>query len=251
MLKNKKILQKTASIAAALLFWQAAAVLLNEKIILVAPTDVFARLFTIWEEPAFFSSIWFSLSRIAAGFLIALVVGVVLALAAGRFHIVEIILWPYMVTVKSIPVASFIIIALVWLTSSSLSVFISFMIVLPIIYTNILNAIRSVDKKMLQMADVFKLSFMKRLVYIWLPQIKPFLFSACSIAIGLAWKSGVAAEIIGIPQGSIGEALYYSKVYLNTTDMFTWTLIIVIMSVAFEKLFALALKFFYKGIEKL
>ena len=156
-----------------------------------------------------------------------------------------------MVTVKSVPVASFIIIALVWLTSSSLSVFISFMIVLPIIYTNILNAIRSVDVKMLQMADIFRLSFTKRLVYVWLPQIKPFLFSACSIAIGLAWKSGVAAEIIGIPQGSIGEALYYSKVYLNTTDMFTWTLIIVIMSVAFEKLFALALKLLYKGIEKL
>ncbi len=251
MLKNKKILQKTVSVAVALLFWQAAAVLLNEKIILVAPTDVFARLFTIWEEPAFFSSVWFSFSRIAAGFLIALAVGVVLALAAGRFHIVEILLWPYMVTVKSIPVASFIIIALVWLTSSSLSVFISFMIVLPIIYTNILNAIRSVDKKMLQMADVFRLSFAKRLVYVWLPQIKPFLFSACSIAIGLAWKSGVAAEIIGIPQGSIGEALYYSKVYLNTTDMFTWTLIIVIMSVAFEKLFTLALRLLYKGIEKL
>lgn len=251
MLKNKKLLQKSASVAAALLFCQAAAVLLNEKIILVTPIDVFARLFTIWEEPAFFSSVWFSFSRIAAGFLLALAVGVVLALAAGRFHIVEILLWPYMVTVKSVPVASFIIIALVWLTSSSLSVFISFMIVLPIIYTNILNAIRSVDVKMLQMADIFRLSFTKRLVYVWLPQIKPFLFSACSIAIGLAWKSGVAAEIIGIPQGSIGEALYYSKVYLNTTDMFTWTLIIVIMSVAFEKLFALALRLLYKGIEKL
>lgn len=251
MSKNKELLTKIAAIAAALLFWQAAAVLLNETILIASPVDVVKRLFTIWKEPEFFSSVWFSFSRIVSGFLTALVTGTVLALLAGRFRIVEILLWPYMVTVKSIPVASFVIIALIWLSSSTLSVFISFMIVLPIIYTNVLNAIRSVDKKMLRMADVFGLSFKKRLLYVWLPQIKPFIFSASSIAVGLAWKSGIAAEIIGIPDGSIGEALYYSKVYLNTADLFAWTLLIIILSVGFEKLFSLFLKLLYKGLEKL
>lgn len=251
MSKNKELLTKITAIAAALLFWQAAAVLLNETILIASPVDVVKRLFTIWKEPEFFSSVWFSFSRIVSGFLTALVTGTVLALLAGRFRIVEILLWPYMVTVKSIPVASFVIIALIWLSSSTLSVFISFMIVLPIIYTNVLNAIRSVDQKMLRMADVFGLSFKKRLLYVWLPQIKPFIFSASSIAVGLAWKSGIAAEIIGIPDGSIGEALYYSKVYLNTADLFAWTLLIIILSVGFEKLFSLFLKLLYKGLEKL
>ena len=156
-----------------------------------------------------------------------------------------------MATIKSIPVASFIIIALIWLTSSQLSIVIVFLIVLPVIYTNILNGIKNIDGKILETATIFRLSWKKRLLYIWLPQIKPFIFSASSISMGLAWKSGVAAEIIGIPSGSIGEELYYSKVYLNTTDLFTWTVIIIILSVGFEKIFSLLLKFIFKGIERL
>lgn len=251
MLKNKTLLKKICAVALALLTWQAAALLLNKSLLLASPTDVFLRLFTIWQEPEFFSSIWFSFSRIILGFLTALIAGSFSALLAGRFHFVELILWPYMVTVKSIPVASFIVIALMWLSSAQLSVFIVFLIVLPVIYTNILNGIKNIDKKMLEMAAIFRLSWGKKLLYIWIPQIKPFILSACSISIGLAWKSGIAAEIIGIPSGSLGEALYYSKVYFNTIDLFSWTVIIVVLSVGFEKLFSLLLKYIFKGIERL
>lgn len=251
MLKNKTFLQKTAAVVLALLLWQAAALLLNKSVLLASPVDVFMRLLTIWKEADFFPAVWFSFSRISLGFLLALFTGTLLALLAGRFKAAEILLWPYMVTIKSIPVASFIIIALIWLTSAQLSIFIVFLIVLPIIYTNILNGIKSADTKMIEAADIFRLSWSKRLLYIWLPQIKPFIISACSIAIGLAWKSGIAAEIIGIPTGSVGEALYYSKVYLDTTDLFAWTVVIVILSVGFEKLFSLILKYLFKGIERL
>lgn len=251
MLKNKTLLKKICAVALALLTWQAAALLLNKSLLLASPTDVFLRLFTIWQEPEFFSSIWFSFSRIVLGFLTALIAGSFSALLAGRFHFVELILWPYMVTVKSIPVASFIVIALMWLSSAQLSIFIVFLIVLPVIYTNILNGIKNIDKKMLEMAAIFRLSWGKKLLYIWIPQIKPFILSACSISIGLAWKSGIAAEIIGIPSGSLGEALYYSKVYFNTIDLFSWTVIIVVLSVGFEKLFSLLLKYIFKGIERL
>ncbi|MBR6755190.1 MAG: ABC transporter permease subunit, partial [Clostridia bacterium] len=100
----------------------------------------------------------------------------------------------------------------------------------------LLEGIKSVDRKMLHMADVFKMPFGRRVRFIWLPSVKPFLLSAVRIALGLAWKSGVAAELIGIPEGSVGEELYYSKLYLDTESLFAWTVVIVVISVAFEKL---------------
>ena len=101
------------------------------------------------------------------------------------------------------------------------------------------------------MATVFKMPLGRRILYIWIPRIKPFMLSACSIALGLSWKAGVAAELIGIPDNSLGEMLYYSKIYFNTLDLFAWTLIIVLISISFEKLFSALLKFAFRSIEKI
>jgi len=65
----------------------------------------------------------------------------------------------------------------------------------------------------------------------------------------LAWKAGVAAELIGYPAGSMGEQLYYSKFFLETDTLFAWTVVIIILSVSFEKLFLLLLKLIFKGVE--
>ena len=87
------------------------------------------------------------------------------------------------------------------------------------------------------MGQVFRIPWIRRLGYIYLPHLKPFLFSACSVALGMSWKSGVAAEVIGVASGSIGEKLYESKVYFITEDLLAWTVVIVLISVLFEKLF--------------
>ena len=102
-----------------------------------------------------------------------------------------------------------------------------------------------------KMATVFKMPLGRRIIYIWIPRIKPFMLSACSIALGLSWKAGVAAELIGIPDGSLGEMLYYAKIYFNTLDLFAWTIIIVLLSISFEKIFISLLKFAFGRIEKI
>ena len=104
---------------------------------------------------------------------------------------------------------------------------------------------------MLQMADVFRVPWPRRFVFIWLPTIRPQLLAGCSTALGLAWKSGIAAEVIGIPDGSIGEMLYNAKIYLNTTDLFSWTVIIVIISVLFEKFFMFLPRSLYRRLERI
>ena len=238
---QKKLLAALTLLA----LWQAAAMLLGNRILLASPIDVVRRLFTIWKEEGFAASLGTSFLHIASGFLLAFLLGTVLAFLAGRVHTVEIFLAPLMLTIKSVPVASFIIIALVWLSSAKLATFISFLMVLPVIYNNVLAGVKGIGRKMLEVVEVFRMSFGKRFRYIWIPQIKPYLLSGCSTALGMAWKSGIAAEVIGIPRNSIGENLYLAKAYFNTTDLFAWTVIIVLISLLFEKAFLALLKYLF------
>ena len=123
--------------------------------------------------------------------------------------------------------------------------------VFPVIYTNTLNGIRSTDRGLLEMAAVFGMSPWVKLWYIYVPQAMPYFRAGCSVALGLCWKAGTAAEVIGIPDRSIGEKLYNAKVYLNTSELFAWTLVIVLASLIFEKLFLAALDGVTKRLERM
>lgn len=237
------------AVVCALMVWQICATILDSHFILPSPVRVVLRLFTIWREDGFFSAAIFSFIRIISGFIIGLVCGAALAVAAGRWKILEHMLKPYMTAVKAVPVASFVIIALLVFSSSYLSVFISFLMTLPVVYTNILEGIKNTDIMLCEMADVFHIPWSKRFLYIILPGLKPYIVSASGVAAGLAWKSGIAAEVIGIPAGSVGEMLYYTKLYYEMTDLFAWTVIIVLLSVGFEKLFGLLIKTFFRVLE--
>lgn len=250
-MRLKPLLQKAAAAAFALLLWQIAAMLMDQALLLPSPLQVLARLVALCRTAAFWRSVAFSFVRIVAGFLLAFLLSGVLALLAGRFPFVELLLWPFMLTIKSVPVASFVILCLLWLGSARLSIFISLLMVFPILYTNVLQGFKSADPKLLEMARLFKAPWRRKLLYIYLPQIKPFLLSACGVALGMAWKAGVAAEVIGIPDGSIGEMLYEAKVYYNIPDLFCWTLTIILISVCFEKFFLALLKKAFAGLERL
>jgi NitT/TauT family transport system permease protein len=248
---NKKRIEKLASVAFALAVWQVSAMLIGESLLLVTPIAVVKRLFSLFAEADFFTSVGYSFLRIVAGFLMGLVIGSLMASIAAKFHIAEIMFRPFISTIKSVPVASFIILCLIWLSMGTLSSFISFLMVLPIIYSNILQGIKSTDKKLLEMAEVFRVGLFRRIVFIYLPQLKPYLISACSVAMGLAWKSGIAAEVIGVSNGSIGEKLYEAKIYYTTADLFAWTLIIVVLSISFEKMFLYGIKKLFARLERL
>lgn len=170
-------------------------------------------------------------------FLLGLILGCLLAYLAAKHPVVETLLWPWMATIKSVPVASFVVICLIWLSARNLSVFISFLIVIPIIYQNVLEGLRAENREMQEVATVFQLPWRKRFRYIELPKLRPFLLSACRVTTGMAWKAGIAAEIIGVPNGSIGKMLYTAKIYLDTDDLLAWTVIIVVISVVAEKVF--------------
>ena len=167
--------------------------------------------------------------------------GVVLAVAlaslAARFRWVRDLLSPLVAVVKAVPVVSFIILALIFFSSENLSLLISALMVFPPVYLNVLEGIGHTDRQLLEMARVFRVPLSRQLRGIYLPAVLPYFRSAVSLGLGLCWKSGAAAEVIGLPAGSIGEALYTAKVYFQTGDLFAWTAVIVTVSVIFERLF--------------
>lgn len=225
----------------ALAVWQLTAWGIHNRLLLVGPIEVLLRLRELIFEGNFWQAIGFTFSRITLGFLLAFGTALVLAILSARFPLVEVLIQPYMAAVQTVPVASFIVIALLWLSGKRLSVFIAFLMVLPVLYANLLQGIRAADRQLLEMAQVFRMPVWNRVRCIYTPAIRPYMLSACRSALGLCWKAGVAAEVIGVCGGSIGGMLYDAKVYLEIVDLFAWTLVIVGISVGFEKLFTRSL----------
>ena len=233
-----------------LLVWEMAARWVANPIFLASPLAALKRLSQLVLVPDFWSSVLFSVGHILLGFVLSACSGVVLAALSYRFRPVRDLLSPVSAAVKAVPVASFVILVLLWLPSRQLSIVISVLIGFPVIYSNVLTGLDSTDPKLIEMAKVFRIPFRKQLRAIYLYQVLPFLRTGLSIAIGLCWKSGIAAEVIGVPKGSIGEKLYQSKIYLETADLFCWTLVIVLLSIGCEKLLKLLLAWVEKEAAK-
>ncbi|MBR6705701.1 MAG: ABC transporter permease subunit [Clostridia bacterium] len=246
---NKKKFSRFLAVLLVLAIWQAAAMAVGIEILLVSPWTVAVRLFHLVFERDFWPTVFFSILRISAGFSLGFLLGTLLAVAAGRSSLMETLLWPYVTGIKSIPVASFIIISLIWLKNSQLAVFISFLMVFPVIYSNVLQGIKSTDPALLEMASLYRVPWKRKMFYIYIPAIRPFLLSACSVSLGMSWKAGIAAEVIGVVRGSIGEKLYDAKIYFLTADLFAWTVMIVLISVLFEKTILVLIRRIFKRME--
>ena len=242
MKKTKKSrLAQLAAVGFWLVVWQIAAMVIGQEVFLVSPLQAIGTLLELLPQADFWQRVGFSAGRILLGFGLGAVSSVVLAVAAERWAWVETLLSPVMQLVKATPVASFIILALVWVSGSSLSILISFLMVLPVLYGAVRTGIESVDGQLLEMAEVFRLPLGRRVRAIWLPAVLPAFRQGCSVALGICWKSGVAAEVIGLPDGSIGDALYRAKITLSTGELFAWTFVIILLSAVFEKLFLMLL----------
>ncbi len=216
--------------------WQLVGMRVGQEFLLATPFAALESLAQLALQPDFWGTIAFSLLRIAAGFLLAAVLAVVLGVPAAGRPWVNDLLSPLLSAVKATPVASFIIVALIWVPSRNLSVLISFLMVFPVLYLCIRDAVAQLSGELREMAEIFRVPTGKRIRFLYLPEILPRFRAAASAALGLCWKAGVAAEVIGIPDGSLGERLYEAKIYLNTPELFAWTAVIVAVSVAMEKL---------------
>ena len=228
---------KAGAIAFWLAVWEIASLLIGEELFLPSPISVLEALAASAVDLSFWSAVLFTIERIILGFIISLSSAVILAFLSYRWRILGILLEPIVKVVRATPVASIVILILVWVRSRNLSVVISFMMVFPVVYQNVLKGLCDTDRNLIEMADAYRIRTLKRIRYIHLPYLVPYLESAISISLGLAWKSGIAAEVIGLPDGSIGERVYEAKIYLSMPDLFASTVTVIILAFVFERVF--------------
>ncbi len=225
-----------------LLLWELLSRWIGHAMLLPSPIGVFGALIEFGATVDFWCAIIFSSLRIILGFFLALLIGTMLAVIAYKSKLIKELLTPLIKMIQAMPVASFIILALIWIKAKNLSVLISFLMVMPLIFTNMIKGLETTDEKLLEMAKVFQVSKRKQIRAIYIPAIKPHFIAAISVGMGFCWKAGIAAEVIGIPAGSIGANLYEAKLYLMTKELFAWTVVIIVISIIFEKAVMLLLQ---------
>lgn len=232
--------------AAVAVFWVTVWALLSsavgEEILLPSPAKVCETLWALWGSAVFWRSVALSLLRILGGFVAAVLVGTLLAVLTTHCRPLHVLLSPLLHIVRAAPVASFIILAYVWIRVQILPAFIAFLMVVPLIWANVCEGIRNTDKKLLETARVFRLGRWKTLNLIHLPSVRPYFIAACTTGLGFAWKSGIAAEVICTPADSIGKQLYSAKAYLETPEVFAWTVTVVLLSVLLERVLLRAVR---------
>lgn len=230
----KVVIKKIWPIAFLLGLWQLLSLYAAQSVLLPPPASVLLRFCELTLRREFWLALSFSMRRIVLGYMLALVLAFILAAFSHKSALIKSFISPLISLIRTVPVASFVILALLYVGSSKLSVVISILVVLPIVYANTLAGLDGLDRDLDEMARVFDLAKCRKLRYVVLPQMWLSLQPALVSTVGMAWKGGVAAEVIGIPDGSLGEKLYRAKVYFDTTELLAWTLGIILCSAVCE-----------------
>lgn len=227
-------LTRCAPVAFWLGVWQVASMLDNSGILLCGPLDALFALCRLSSTQTFWSSIWFSTLRIVAGVLLGYIIAGVLATASWHTSTMRILLQPALLAIKSTPVACVVVILLIWTGAANVSVITVLLLVVPAIYFALCAGLDSMDAGQRDLFEIFGVRGRRRFFALIWPAILPYLEAASSTVLGMSWKAGIAAELIGVPAGSLGERIYQAKLLLETPDLFAWTFCVICLSWLFE-----------------
>ena len=216
--------------------WWLLALIVGKELLIPSPPLVVRTLLELVVTGAFWRYTALTLLRITLGLLLGIVLGILTALLTNRLSLLHALLAPAVRVVRATPVASFIILVLLWVANGRVPVVISALVVLPVIWESTAAGLRSVDRDLLEFARAYRLTRWDTWRRIVIPSMLPQLAAAVCTAIGLAWKSGVAAEVLCLPKAAVGTQVYFSKLYLDTPALFAWTLVVVALSLTVERI---------------
>jgi NitT/TauT family transport system permease protein len=230
---------------AAVVFWVAlwavAAGRVGQELLLPTPAQVWTSLRTLAVTAEFWQTLGWTLLRINAGCALGMGIGIVLGLVTGISKTLDIFLRPIVSVAQSTPVASLIILALVWIQKDFVPVFAAALMTAPHLLANTRQGIAETPQELREMVQLYRVSPANRLRGLYVPQVLPYVLSGCASAIGFGWKAGVAAEVLSIPTKAVGTEIYHSKIYLDTPALFAWTAAVIVLSVILERLVRWAL----------
>ena len=243
---SRKPLRTLLRVAIPLAFWlgvwQLAALWVDLELLLPSPAAVGRSLVALAGTAEFWLSALFTLLRVFLGLLGGALLGTVLAFLTHFFPWADLLFSPAIRVVRATPVVSFILLIYLWVTRANIPGVIAAMMVLPVVWSSVAGGLAAVDPQLLELARAYRFSRWKTLRLIYLPSLRPHFISGFLTAFGLAWKSGVAAEVICPPRLAIGSRIQQARLSLETAELFAWTLVIIVLSLALEALLRRILK---------
>lgn len=231
--KNK--LPTILSVVTLVFIWKIISGLFDSEMIMPSPEATLKSLIIIFQSKNFLQTVMSTVVRGMMGFFISGVLGLIVGILAGMNQFGEKLVAPFLIVVKATPVMSIILITLIWFQSNYVPVFVSFLVAFPIICGNVLEGIKSVDVKIIQMAKIYHVPKWRILLEIYVPSIASFVVAGFSTAMGIGWRAVIAAEVLSQPQYAIGTSLQTAKIYLETAHVFAWTVIAIFFSFLFEQ----------------
>jgi len=231
---TKNRLLTIASILALLAVWKLLAIFWNQELILPSPEATLLKLWLGFNHHNFWPSVGATLARGLLGFMISCILGVLLGFAAGFSQPVFWLLHPWVVVIRTTPVMSVVILAIIWFQTDIVPVFVTFLMIFPLIYSNVVAGIRNVDRLLLEMAKMYQVKPWRTIFELYFPSILPFMLAGASTAMGMTWKVIIAAEILSQPVQAIGTNLMIAKIDLETAEVLAWTSVAIIISFIFE-----------------
>jgi NitT/TauT family transport system permease protein len=239
--ENNKLLTLAAVLVLAAV-WKTASLLVGSEIILPSPESTFKEFFLLLAAREFWSSLGATLLRGAAGFVLSCGAGLLIGIPAGLKPGFRLFIRPFISVVKSVPVMSIILLALIWFQSDAVPVFVAFLMTFPIVCGNVMEGVGQSEKLLIEMAALFRVSRRTTLIHVYIPSLFPYFIAGASTALGITWKVVIAAEVLSQPVRALGSGLQEARIELNTAEVFAWTAAAILVSGASEKLLELSVR---------
>lgn len=217
-----------------IVIWEVLSLIINQEIYLPSPFSTFNAIIDLLKKSDTYITIIYSTYRTLLGFFISCFFGIVTGYLCGTNQFFYDLFTPFIGIIRTVPVMSIIIIAIMWFKDTNVPIFVAFLMCFPIIWTNTVSGIKSTDQKLLQMCKIYNIKKIRVITSVYFYSVLPYVKAAMISALGIGWKVTSAAEVLSLPKYSIGRYLYDSKIYLEIPYLFAWTVIIIALSYFFE-----------------
>ena len=231
---NKYII---TSIIIILLIWQATSVYIDNRLLFPSVGDIIKSMLEIAAQYKFITIILYSVIRGIKSFLISIIIAIILAIISYFNKIIYNLILPILSVIKAVPTMAFIVLLLIWTSKEYAPIIIGIMISLPIFYDSILNIIINLDRNLLNMCDVYRISTTDRIRDIIIPIVIIELFKVLSSTFSLIFKVVISGEVYSQPEYGIGTIIQLEKMQLNISNIISWIIIITIISYIFDLIF--------------
>lgn len=231
---SKDRLYAAGALLCFLFLWEGASKIVGARILLPPPAETWKELVRIVYSENFWPAILNTTVRSMVGFSVAFLTSILFSVLASLWKPLYYLFSPLVLITKAAPPISIILLALIWLGAEKAPILVGFLVIFPIIYTNIMTGVANVDPKLIEMSVMYRISRFRRLSGIYLPSILPYVLAACSIALGLNLRVIIMAEVLSQPEISMGTSLQIERVFLNTAGVFAWTLVAIALAAMFD-----------------